>query len=143
MKRRIVLIVVGLLAAVYLLPAPAAFAAEKNVFDQACSGTTAASEKVDPTKKKAVGGSEICQVTGANPLTGPNGTITKASKVIAFIAGIAAIIVMTVGGIMYILSGGDPSKVAAAKNTVIYAAIGLVVVVMAQTIIAFVLNRIK
>jgi hypothetical protein len=44
---------------------------------------------------------------------------------------------------MYITSGGDSSKVSSAKDTVLYAAIGLVVVVLARTIIVFVVGKIK
>lgn len=117
-----------LLVSLCLLPATA-FAAEKNVFDQVpCTGSTASSA--------------ACNASG-DPITGKNGTLAKVTNVIAFIAGIGAVITMTVGGIMYILSGGNSSKLTAAKDTVLYAAIGLVVVVLARAIALFVINRIK
>lgn len=108
----------------------------------------AAAAPVDPFKdaceinKKATVESEACKVSGADPITGPNGTIAKVTRLLAYITGIAAIILMIIGGIMYILSGGDSSKVSAAKNTVLYAAIGLIIVIMAQAIIVFILNNV-
>ncbi|MBL8122451.1 hypothetical protein JNM87_06935 [Candidatus Saccharibacteria bacterium] len=46
-----------------------------------------------------------------------------------------------VSGFRYITSGGDSQKIASAKNTLIGAIIGLVVIALAQTIITFVLSR--
>src|SRR6266542_83476 len=104
---------------------PATASAEVNVFDQACNPT-------DAKARGASGSSELCSVSGADPITGTNGTIGKVTRLIAYIAGVAAIILMIIGGIMYVISNGDSSRVSAARNTVIYAAIGLVIVVMAQ-----------
>ena len=46
------------------------------------------------------------------------------------------------GGMRYITSGGDSGKITSAKNTIIYALIGLVVVALAQFIVKFVLNKV-
>jgi hypothetical protein len=77
----------------------------------------------------------------SNPLTGTNGLIHKATLIIALVTGSVAVIIIILGGFMYITSGGDPQKVSTAKNTILYAAIGLVVIVAAQTIITFVLSK--
>ena len=128
MLKRLSLLVASLLVLVAVAPAAPALA-DTNVFDSACS--------VQGAPK-----SSACNTNSpTNPLTGPNGTITKVTKLIGFISGVAAVILITVGGMMYIISGGDASKVASAKNTVIYAAVGLVIVVSAQSIIIFILNR--
>ena len=111
--------------------APATVAAQqKEVFDQVPCGTSSVSLSEACAAKKS-----------GDTLTGPNGTLSKATRLIAYIAGIGAMIVMVVGGLMYILSSGDAQKISAAKNTVLYALIGLVIVVAAQGIIIFVLNR--
>jgi len=115
---------------------PSVAAAETDVFSQACNDQGDAA-------KKASAGSAACSVSGANPVTGANGILAKVSRLIAYIAGISAIIIMIVGGIMYVTSQGDASQVAAARNTVIYATIGLVIVVVAQSIIVFILNKVK
>lgn len=89
--------------------------------------------------------SETCKSDSANavenPLTGTSGTLYKVSQVIAIIAGIAAVIVIIISGIRYIISGGDSQKVSSAKSTLIGAVVGLVVIVLAQTIITFVVKR--
>lgn len=109
-----------------LVPTTPAHAAT-DVFSQAC-------------KSKGSGGSTACQQNGSNPLTGKNGTLTKVTKLIGFIAGAASVILMLVGGIMYVTSNGDAGKVQSAKNTIIYAAVGLVVIGVSQGIIILVLN---
>ncbi|MCA1807368.1 MAG: pilin [Actinobacteria bacterium] len=54
---------------------------------------------------------------------------------------IAAVIMLIVGGIKYILSTGDPAKTTNARNTIIYALVGIVVAVFARVIVLFVLDR--
>jgi hypothetical protein len=48
-----------------------------------------------------------------------------------------------IGGVKYITSNGNSEKASSAKDTIMYAVIGLVVVAIAQIIVAFVLNRVK
>jgi hypothetical protein len=76
-----------------------------------------------------------------NPITGPNGIIIKASRIIALITGAAAVIVIMVAGLRYIVSAGDPNSVNTAKNAILYAMVGLVVSVFAPIVIGFVLQR--
>lgn len=78
---------------------------------------------------------------GADPLVGPNGLINKITHVVAIGAGIAAVIIMMIGGLMFITSSGDAAGVKNAKNTILYAFVGLIVIIAAQTIIIFIVNR--
>ena len=57
------------------------------------------------------------------------------------IIGAVALLVITVSGLRYILSAGDPEKVSRAKNGIIYGLVGLVIAVSADAIVAFVANR--
>lgn len=66
-----------------------------------------------------------------------NGVLTT----IYTVAGIAAVISIIIGGIMYSISQGDQSKVKYAKDIILYAMVGLVVVVAAFTITGFILGR--
>jgi hypothetical protein len=84
-------------------------------------------------------------VTCGTAGTGNNNDDLKnlASKVVtifSIIVGIVAVIMIIYGGFRYITSGGDSGKVGGAKNALIYAIIGLVVVVLAQFIVHYVLN---
>lgn len=65
------------------------------------------------------------------------------TKIIAFVAGAAAVLIMMVGGINYITSAGDSGKISSARDTIIYALVGLAIVVLSATIIEFVLNQYK
>jgi hypothetical protein len=58
------------------------------------------------------------------------------------VAGIVAVIVIIVGGIRYTTSGGDASGVKAAKDTILYAVVGLVVIIMAAAITDFVIKNV-
>ena len=60
---------------------------------------------------------------------------------IVFIGGVITTIMVIVGAIKYILSGGNPEQTARARNTIIYALVGLVIFVLAGPIISFVLSR--
>jgi len=56
------------------------------------------------------------------------------------ILGGIAVVVIIAGGIMYTTSAGDPSKVTAAKNTILYSVVGLAVAMSAAAIITLVNN---
>jgi hypothetical protein len=80
-------------------------------------------------------------------LTGSGGSTTKLSDVIkaivniiSAIVGVVAVIMIIIGGMRYVTSGGDSNNVASAKNTVLYAIIGLIVVAMAQVVVHFVIK---
>lgn len=63
------------------------------------------------------------------------------TNVFSVIVGAASIIMIIYGGFRYITSGGDSGKVGNAKNTLIYAIVGLVIVAIAQIIVRFVLSQ--
>lgn len=58
-----------------------------------------------------------------------------------FITGIIAVIVIIVAGLMYATANGDSNRITAAKNTILYSVIGLVVIIMAFTITGFIIGR--
>lgn len=63
-------------------------------------------------------------------------------NVVYVVAGIVAVVAIVIGGVRYTVSGGDPSGVKAAKDTVLYSVVGLVVVIMAAAITNFVINNV-
>jgi hypothetical protein len=87
--------------------------------------------------------SAACSAKGqtADPISGPNGILIHATHIVAYIAGAAAIVLLIIGGIRYITSGGDPSNVKSAKDTVVYALIGLAVIVLADALVTFIVGR--
>jgi len=59
------------------------------------------------------------------------------------VLGMIAVIMIVIGGIRYATSGGDSSQTKAAKDTILYAVIGLIVAIMSYAIVNFVLERLK
>jgi len=63
-------------------------------------------------------------------------------NILSIIAGIIAVIFIIIGGIKYITSSGEANNIKAAKDTIMYAIVGLIVVALAQVIVRFVLNKV-
>lgn len=72
-------------------------------------------------------------------LTGEGGIFTTIVNVLLFIVGAIAVIMLIIGGIRYVVSGGDSGNVTAAKNTILYAIVGIVIAVLAYAIVNWVL----
>jgi cytochrome bd-type quinol oxidase subunit 2 len=74
-----------------------------------------------------------------------NSAISKDAKklvdLFSIVVGAVSVIMIIYGGFRYITSGGDSGRVGNAKNTLIYAIVGLVIVALAQIIVHFVLNQ--
>lgn len=79
---------------------------------------------------------------GEGGLVGPNGILTIATQQIVYITGVVSVIMVIYGGIKYIVSGGDSNGTKTARDTILYALIGLVIAISAQGIVTFVLERI-
>lgn len=63
--------------------------------------------------------------------------------VFSIVVGAVSVIMVIIGGLRYITSAGDSSNVTAAKNTILYAIVGLVIVIFAQTIVKFVVSQLS
>lgn len=63
-------------------------------------------------------------------------------NILSVVVGVVAVIMIIVGGLKYITSGGESASVSGAKNTILYALVGLVVVVLAQIVVRFVIQRV-
>lgn len=73
--------------------------------------------------------------------TGITGLIKTIVNILSIIVGVVAVIMIIIGGFRYITSGGKQESVTGAKNTILYAVIGLVIVALAQVIVRFVLTK--
>jgi hypothetical protein len=71
-----------------------------------------------------------------------NNIIKFVLDLFSIIVGIAAVIMIVVGGLKYTISGGDSTRTAGAKDTILFAIVGLVVVALAQIIVHFVLSNV-
>lgn len=73
-------------------------------------------------------------------LFGGGGIFTTVVNILLFIIGAIAVVMIIVGGLRYILSGGNASSVTAAKNTILYAVVGIIVALLAYAVVNFVVN---
>ena len=62
-------------------------------------------------------------------------------NILSIIVGAVSVVMIIIGGFRYVVSNGDSNSVSGAKNTILYALVGLVVVLFAQVIVAFVIDR--
>ena len=82
-----------------------------------------------------------CATTGG--CVDPNQMVTNLIQWVIAIVGVVAVIFIVYGGILYATSSGDPAKVKKAKDTILYAVIGLIIVALAEIITAFVSGIIR
>ena len=86
-------------------------------------------------------GAEAARCDGCpSDLFGDAGVFKQVTNTVLYIVGIIAVIMLIIGGIRYVISGGDSKKVTDAKNTVLYAIIGLVIAFLAFAIVNFVIS---
>lgn len=101
------------------------------------AGTTSARDQVCTGVSGTVGGS--C-ASGAGDI---QRVIKAVINILSVVVGVAAVIMVIIGGMKYVTSGGDSSSIASAKSTIIYAIVGLVIAALAQMIVRFVLTETK
>ena len=87
------------------------------------------------------------QTTGADSCDDDGGDSSfaglskKIINIFSVVVGSVSVIMIIIGGFRYIISGGDSTGVSGAKNTILYAIVGLVIVLFAQVIVRFVLTN--
>ena len=85
-------------------------------------------------------GSKVEQVDGGG--TDLVADVTNIINMVIGVLGLACVVVLIIGGVNYMTSSGDTGKVKKAKDTILYAIIGLVICVLAFAIVNFVISNI-
>lgn len=83
----------------------------------------------------------VCNTDGNRDGRTLGGFVKAIVNVLLFIIGAIAVIMIVVGGIKYTTSNGDSAGITSAKNTILYAVVGLVIALMAYAIVNFVLGQ--
>ncbi|CAM6031702.1 unnamed protein product [Sphagnum compactum] len=123
-----------LLGLTFGLVAPFAF----NGAAAACNGTIGSQIGLG-IKDTGSGGQSSCGSNGS--VTSGVGAIAKTVvNIFSVVVGVISVIMIIYAGFRYITSGGESGRVGNAKNTLVYAIIGLVIVVLAQVIVHYVLS---
>ena len=73
-------------------------------------------------------------------LFGSAGVLTSLTGVLLYIVGALSVIMIILGGLRYVVSGGNTASVTAAKNTILYAVVGIVVSLLAYAMVNFILG---
>ncbi len=87
-----------------------------------------------------------CINTGVNSVDNPSSAkstgdiIRTVVNILLFALGAAAVVMIVIGGIKYVTSQGDSNGVSSAKNTILYAVIGLIVAISAYAIVNWVIK---
>lgn len=103
--------------------------------------TPLASAACDPSA--GVDGGVQCANTGNTPTSlfdGDDSIFVTVVNVLLFVIGAVSVIMLIIGGIRYVVSAGNSTAVTGAKNTIMYALIGLVVAFLAYAIVNWVLG---
>lgn len=79
---------------------------------------------------------------GANASSSISDLIATILNILSWVAGVISVFMIIIAGIRFALSGGDSGAIASARNTIIYALVGLAVVALAQVIVRFVINNV-
>jgi len=126
------LITLSIVATFGMFSLGSASAISSSNFIKVCSGAVA-------------NNSAPCQEVNANTGKANNPVISvlkSAIELLSYVTGIAAVILIIISGIQFVTSNGDSNGIASARNTLIYALIGLGVAALAQIIVVFVLDKI-
>ncbi len=76
------------------------------------------------------------------PETGLVNSVINIINALLVLAAIAAVVFMIIGGVRYVTAQGDEDAVELAKNTVIYAIIGIIVILLAAVIVNFFVSQV-
>lgn len=69
--------------------------------------------------------------------------ITTVSNTLLLLVGVIAVLFLIIGGFQYITSSGNPEQVGKAKNTILYAIIGIVVTLIAWAVVSFIISNMQ
>ncbi len=90
------------------------------------------------------GGSGQCTSPGeGNCLFGEGCIMTRVIDIMLFVVGAVAVVMIIIGGIRYVVSSGDQNAVTSAKNTILYAVIGLVIAFLAFALVRFLVGALS
>ncbi|HEV2412507.1 MAG TPA: hypothetical protein VGS28_01735 [Candidatus Saccharimonadales bacterium] len=85
-------------------------------------------------------GATVCEAQKGGGILGKGGVLATLLSVFIYFVAVISVFMMVIGGLRYVLSGGDPSGTKSGKNTIIYGLAGLVIAVFGAAIIQFVLG---
>ena len=105
------------------------------------AGTVSQSVSAVDFNTGASGGASSAQGSSQpSDLFGNGGIFQKITNIALYLIGAISVLMLIYGGIRYTISGGDSKNVTAAKNTILYAIVGIIVAILAFAIVNFVIT---
>lgn len=102
---------------------------------------TAANAACVPGQGGITSGADCAKGEGqSDNLFTDGGIFQTVTNILLFLVGAISVIMLIIGGIRYVVSGGDQSAVTSAKNTILYAIVGIIVAFLAYAAVQFVTN---
>jgi putative exporter of polyketide antibiotics len=99
----------------------------------ACTSTSSPADCIQDGVNKSGGNSKANTITLGD-------RINTIVNILLYILGAIAVVMIVIGGIRYTTSNGESAQMTSAKNTILYAVVGLVVSIMAYAIVNFVVK---
>lgn len=134
MKLKIIAIFFGLLGLLAVAGPASAQSVQQEINNGLCSGSNL----------------QIPSGSGTGSCSGVSGASNSIEKfvhhivnILSAVIGVVAVIMIMVGGFRYVTSGGSDSSVTSAKNTILYAIIGLIIVALSQVLVHFTIKNIS
>lgn len=127
-KTKLLFIAVTSLLLISLLTPAVIHAQFDEATNEACAGLQAGDDFID-CEEDGEGGSRI------------NSILVVVLNVLSFVAGVIAVIMLIIAGIRFVTSSGEAQSISSARNTVIYAIIGIIIVALSQVLVRFVIGR--
>lgn len=125
------MLIIGLVVAVSIALLPSGLALAQDIFPECKPGGAGV-------------GTEFCKVVNntEDPIEGDDSLVKNVVDVITLVSGMIAVIMVVIGGLRYVLSNGDPQGTQSAKNTILYAIVGVIIAIAARSIVLFVVDRV-
>ena len=95
------------------------------------------------TNRGIEGGLDCADTGTPDQLFGTNSIFTTIINTLLFVIGAISVVMLIIGGIRYTVSSGDSGAITGAKNTILYAIVGLIIAFLAYAIVNWVLVAIN
>ena len=134
MKKKLQTLLLSM-AGMFIVAAPSAAVIQaQSIADNVCKGVLAT--ETGQVNKNTTASS--CAQSGDQTL---GNMIERIINIFSIVVGSVSVIMIIIGGFRYIISGGSSDSVTAAKNTILYAVIGLIIVLFSQVLVRFVISN--
>lgn len=122
MKRLVLILILSIAPLAIAMPASAQWTGDP--FEHAC-------------QEGVTNDASVCGTDGTDPISGNDGIILRVVRMLGWVVGFVSVLMIMIAAIKYITANGDPASIKSARDTIIYALIGVAVFSISQVIVRF------